>query len=588
MNARMVGQRLWGLRRLVHVPRVLVSIALLGALLAGGALALGSLRPAQPTKLLPGQQLAWDLASSAAQTEGVQYASGAYLPGDRMVLYTRIAQPDRSEIRSWAQNQLQPFAKRFAALPGRETFMWMIDFGAEAGEQELLTVTFSRIAEPSFYRYISSSQSLSAQGRAPAADAAQVQPTAAPQVVQPADAAQVQPTAAPQAAQPADVAQAQPTAAPQVEEPGTPILSTTFDEQGTEKSLWLPLAGDWVSANGIYTQRNVDGYDFISMLDLEAQAHYQLDVKLRLGEGTMGGGFIYNAPVKTARAGAQIVDMDSQGSVLRWGRYDEKGAYIYQGSAKIDPPVSDGQWHSLRLVTHADTSVVSIDGVEIGTINNLSKSGFYGLTTSSNTVDFDSMDITRLEGPAADVQPEPTAAPAAELITSFADNFDDGSAQGWQVLGGTWQSIDKTYQQTDGNASDLGSSTAFQSDAYSMTVRLKRIDGDMGGGVYFNLAERNTKARSQMVNYTAGGKAIQWGHFDEGGNFVFEGQADVPDGNDGAWHVLNVQVKDGLATFALDGKEVAKDVKLTFTKGYIGLLVSHSKVAFDDFQVAAQ
>ena len=109
----------------------------------------------------------------------------------------------------------------------------------------------------------------------------------------------------------------------------------------------------------------------------------------------------------------------------------------------------------------------------------------------------------------------------------------------------------------------------------------------MGGGLYFNMAQRNDKMRSQMISYTRNGAAIQWGHFDEGGNFVFEDTADVPNGGDGAWHTLTVVVQQKQATFFLDQKLLARDVALTYTGGYVGLLVSNSKVAFDDFAITA-
>ncbi|HEX5688613.1 MAG TPA: family 16 glycoside hydrolase, partial [Roseiflexaceae bacterium] len=365
---------------------------------------------------------------------------------------------------------------------------------------------------------------------------------------------------------------------------GQPLLASNFDEAGSVASAWLPLSGAWQAHDGIYSQSDNTGYDYISFLNLAPQTHYSFETKLRLGEGDMGGGFVYNVPGLDERAGAQIVDFDNKGGFLRWGRYDDTGAYTYEGGVKVDPPINDGQWHDLRLVTHAGTSVVSLDGRDVGTIANTRTSGYLGLLTSKTKVDFDNVNVTILAengAPAA----QPTAAPTQ---ANFADDFADGDAKGWQVLSGTWQVIDNAYQQTNPSGSDLGSIAAFQSDSYSATVRLKRIDGDMGGGLYFNLAQRDKKSRSQMISYTQSGKALQWGHFDDGGNFVFEGSAPTPDGGDGEWHTLGVQVKDGKATFTLDGEQVAKDVALTYTSGYLGLLASNSKVAFDDIQFVRQ
>ncbi|KPV50705.1 hypothetical protein SE17_25340, partial [Kouleothrix aurantiaca] len=384
----------------------------------------------------------------------------------------------------------------------------------------------------------------------------------------------------------------QSSAAPTVSVSTEPLLASTFDETNPAKSPWLPLSGDWQAHDGIYSQRDNTGYDFISMMNLAPQSNYALESKLRLGEGDMGGGFIYNVPNPTTRAGAQIVDFDNKGGFLRWGRYDDKNAYIYEGGVKIDPPINDGQWHDLRLTTHAAASTIALDGRELGQIKNTSTSGSLGLVTSKTKVDFDNVNVTILPGDtavptaqAAAPTTQPTAGPAA---ADFKDDFADGDTKGWQVLSGTWQNIDASYQQTSTSGSDLGSVSPFQSDSYTATARLKRLDGDMGGGMYFNMAQRDKKNVSQMINYTEGGKSLQWGHFDDGGNFVFEGSAPVPDGSDGEWHTLGVAVKDGKATFTLDGTVIKKDAELAYTSGYVGLLASNSKIAFDNINFQEQ
>ncbi|MEI7770211.1 MAG: hypothetical protein WCI67_09500 [Chloroflexales bacterium] len=581
MITRLPIRQIWSWCSGLRLPRLLVSAALLGALALGVVMALRALQPAAPAQILPGQALAWDIARAAARSGDVQIASGAYLPGDRVLLYTRTSLTDQARIRSWALAQLGPFADRLAKLSARESLTWVIDYGADPGAQEAITVPVGRAADPAYYRYVSASPGLLAAGAAaPPAAAAPTGATAQP-AAQPAQPAPAGATAAAAAA----------TTAPAAVD-GQPLLTTSFDESAGAASIWLPLSGTWTIAGGIYSQSDNSGYDFISMMNLAPQAHYRLDAKLRLGDGQMGGGFIYNAPSTASRAGAQNVDFDQKGGFLRWGRYDDKGAYVYQGGVAIAKPISDGQWHNLSLVTHVGSSVISLDGQQIGTITNTSQAGHVGLITSVTKVDFDSVQLSVLPETAGAVAPVATALPAATatITTSagFSDDFADGNTQGWQVLSGTWQNIAGVYQQTDLTGSDLGSVTPFQSGSYTATVRLQRLDGDIGAGFYFNMAQRDSKSRSQMINYTQGGKALQWGHFDEGGNFVFEGSAPVADGNDGQWHTIGMSVAGGKATFSMDGNEVATDVSLTYASGYVGLLASHSKVAFDDVQIKPQ
>ncbi|NCC34814.1 MAG: DUF1080 domain-containing protein, partial [Chloroflexia bacterium] len=367
----------------------------------------------------------------------------------------------------------------------------------------------------------------------------------------------------------------------------TPLLTSTFEDEGQTETLWRSLAGDWVMANGVYAQRNADGYDFLSLLDLPPQAHYSIETQLRLDSGTMGGGIIYNAPNLTSRNGAQLVDLDQSGAFLRWGHYEADGTYRYDGGTALDPDIGDGQWHTLRVVTHGATSTVWVDGREIAQISNLSVAGHVGLSTSQAQVSFD--DVAVLALPEGVTLPPPAASSQVRTsMTSLIDDFDDGDAKGWQVLNGTWQNLEGTYRQTSTSGADLSSVSLFQGDRYTATVQLQRLDGTMGGGLLFNMARRDSKSRSQIVNYTQDGKVLQWGHFDEGGNFVFEGSAEVPDGSDDAWHTLSLSVDDGKVTIILDEEIVATDVELTYTSGYVGLLASNSSVAFDDVAFVAK
>ncbi len=598
-------------------------------LLIGAFLAWHSLRPSAPAELLPGQTLAWEMAQAIGHAPGVQLASGAYLPGDTLLLYSRINDTDRTHVRDWAATQLEPFADRLGTMNKAETLKWVIDFGTKTVEQEVIIAPLNRAADATLHDYVSATLGVftstvaSTVAPAPAAqNAAAVAPKAAATV-----AATGASTVTQQVATQVVANSAAALPAPQ---------SLTFDNAANISKDWQALSGDWAANNGIYSQRNKAGYDYISMLNLAPQTHYQIEARLRLVDGDMGGGFVYNAPRNDSRVGAQSVDMDKQGTFLRWGRYDAKGNYIYGGGGKLNPPVNDGQWHSLQLLTHATTSTVSVDGRVIGQITNASPTGYLGLTTSQAHVDFDNVRVTIL-GPAenvpaatlaalANVTPQanvtasvnntapanntpatnPSAAnvaPSVVVTTAlpitvataplshtviFTDAFANGNMNRWRVLNGTWQFVDQTYQQLSTGGTDLGSISTFQGDTYTVTVRMRRLDGSMGAGLYYNMQQRDAKMHSQMINYTQGGKAVQWGHFDEGGNFVFEGIAAVPDGNDGQWHVLSAGIAGGKATFTLDDKRIATNVALTYPNGYVGLLVSTSKVAFDDVKIVAQ
>ena len=545
-----------------------------------------------------GEQLARQVTEALKGASGVQVAAGAYVPGDSLWLYSRIEETDREKVRLWALQQLQAFHQLLTPIAANERLQWVIDFGPAAMDQEIIVVPLNQVTDTTSYRYISSTADLVTN------DAA----ATTPQTTATVAAVRASPNTVPVTAPLLDASTVagQPAVIDSAEHaPTQPTLNQfAFDEPNAEAQFWSSLSGDWVMANGLYSQQRTTGFDYISMLTLEAQRHYQFEAQLRMVEGEMGGGFIYNAPAPDERRGAQMVDFVEQGSILRWGRYDEQGNYVYEGAVQVAPAMNDGQWHTLQLLTHATTSTVTLDGRILGQIVNTSPQGYLGLTTSQAHVEFDNVIITTLAAgepistTTAWLPETPTGAPPATIMTDratagnvFQDDFANGNGKPWRVLNGAWQFIDQSYQQRSLVGLDLGSISTFQGETYTVTVRLQRLAGAMGGGLYFNMAQRDDQKRSQMISYTRDGKAIQWGSFDEGGNYVLEQVVDVPtgsDGGDGAWHTITVAVQQGKATFRLDGTILAQAVPLTYTSGYVGLFVSNSQVAFDDFMIVTR
>jgi len=558
---------------------LLLGMTLLVSLLVGVWLTQRLLWPAAPAATITGELVARQMATAIQSSPGVQSAAGAYLPGDSLLLYSRIDATDRAEVRLWALLQLKPFHQQLTPMTA-ERLQWVIDFGPNAAEQEIILVPLDQVADPTQYSYFSSTPGLLTNvAPAPAAAGAagiEAQPTVA------AAATPLASIAAPAAVDSTTTAPAE--AARNV---------FTFDDPATSAQNWSALAGDWVIENGSYSQRRTAGYDYISMLNLAQQNNYQLEAQIRLITGEMGGGFIYNAPARDTRQGAQVVDFVEQGAFLRWGRYDEQGNYIYEGGVSVDPPINDGQWHTLQLLTHATTSTVTVDGRVLGQINNSSPQGYLGLTASQAHVEFSNIVVMGLGDDGAAIGADAAQSTSGQSVpgaptAGFADDFVTGSGSRWRVLNGVWQFADQSYQQMSTVGLDLGSISTFQGETYTATVRLQRLAGSMGGGLYFNMAQRDNKMRSHVINYTSEGKALQWGYFDEGGNFVLVQAVDVPDGGDGAWHKLSVAVQQGQATFTLDDEVIAQAVPLTYRSGYVGLFVSNSQVAFDDFTIVTQ
>ncbi|MEM7800911.1 MAG: family 16 glycoside hydrolase [Chloroflexota bacterium] len=338
---------------------------------------------------------------------------------------------------------------------------------------------------------------------------------------------------------------------------------------------WAPLTGEWVVNNGIYEQVNLAGFDYVTMFEMDPLEHYSLEGELRMVDGENGGGFIYNAPDPNTRIGAHVVDFTDSGRFLRWGYYDENSSFVFTDGVQLDPGLSDGAFHNLRLVTHETETRVFVDGVEVGLIENQNSGGHLGLTASQARIQFDDLLITQLP-------------PETSLLNGdFVDGFDGAFPENWRTISGDWQIIDSEFHQTDVNGFDLTTVSNFAAEDFIFSTRVRLVGGVMGAGIIYNMQSDDTIAGSHMFNFTQFGEALQWGRFNESGDFVFQGIANVDDASDGGWHELELVVQNGRSRIIYDGIILAENVPLTYESGFIGLLVSTSHVAFDDIQVTS-
>ena len=108
----------------------------------------------------------------------------------------------------------------------------------------------------------------------------------------------------------------------------------------------------------------------------------------------------------------------------------------------------------------------------------------------------------------------------------------------------------------------------------------------MGGGLMFNMQQRDDKALSHMISFTGRGTFLQWGSFDASGVFVYQAGANIPNVSDGNWHELAVEVYETTYNILLDGVLVATDIPLVYNDGFVGLFDGQSWVAYDNVRLS--
>ena len=329
-----------------------------------------------------GQQAAYTIASSTLYNPDVEYASGAYLPGEGIVLYSRVA--GDVEQGSWFTAQLAAHEALLAEMAAGESLTWIVDYGTPL-QQIVMQAPLQQAGAVTNQQFIANAiEGLPFDPvKAPPAPQVEAEPDVEPAPAEPVvDEAPVEPEP-----EPVEEAVADPIIEPAAVEPLTAgVVASNFE---ADADGWAPLNGSWRVVEGQYVQEDASGFDYISMLDKAAFANYTVDTDLRyLGDG-LSAGLVVGAPDVSSRAGAQIIDLTDQGSFLRWGRYDESGNYVYDGGMALETSLGDGQWHTLRLIARPDGIEIYLDGQLMATIENGNPAGGrVGLVTSQAEVAF--------------------------------------------------------------------------------------------------------------------------------------------------------------------------------------------------------
>ncbi|GEM_PF-1047935 len=177
---------------------------------------------------------------------------------------------------------------------------------------------------------------------------------------------------------------------------------------------------------------------------------------------------------------------------------------------------------------------------------------------------------------------------AREPVT-FRDDFSsytlgaDGSPV-WKPFLGKWEMKDGRYFQTVNDQYDQGSSLDVRpTGRYTISVKVRAEGGPAGGGLFWNMTNRETRANCQMARVDP--EFVIWGWEDTAGAFQQTGIYNTGVTSDSE-HTLSIAVDTDLGKYnvLLDGKIVGKNADLRFYEGYCGIQSSLAN-SFDDFEV---
>ena len=183
---------------------------------------------------------------------------------------------------------------------------------------------------------------------------------------------------------------------------------------------------------------------------------------------------------------------------------------------------------------------------------------------------------------------------------AFEDDFSsykDGNTglPVWQPIAGTWVMRDGEYHQTTPQGYDFCATVNVRvSGDYRIETSTRLVQGIQEGGFLFNIPSRFSKNGSQMVRF-CGQPQLWCGPFSGGGGFSLANTIGTGKARDDEkWMTLTVTVRNskGVYDIAVDGKEVAKDLRLSNVlepgkSGYVGLVACRGHIAYDWVKVTA-
>ncbi|MBK8020820.1 MAG: hypothetical protein IPK19_05160 [Chloroflexi bacterium] len=156
------------------------------------------------------------------------------------------------------------------------------------------------------------------------------------------------------------------------------------------ETTFTGVSGDWISENGVITQRTAEMRDFLTTSGIQAE-RYIVSIDITLPElatsPDAGGGLVFHMGGRENLAGGHMVRFHRGGQELLWGWYDASGVFQYEAGQPLT--LSDARTHTLTVNVRADQYDVAVDGTAV--LNGIplrSAGGWIGLLSFGGGVSF--------------------------------------------------------------------------------------------------------------------------------------------------------------------------------------------------------
>ena len=170
----------------------------------------------------------------------------------------------------------------------------------------------------------------------------------------------------------------------------------------------------------------------------------------------------------------------------------------------------------------------------------------------------------------------------AEGTVLYGSGFDgDGD---YLILSGSWEESGSSLNQLKDCGYDY---TALlrtpQVEYFRYESTLRAIEGTNGGGLVFNQSSEHTRSGAMVVDLANAGTQLRWGQYDALGYYNYIGGVDVAGSGTST---IAVEVRGSSIDVFFNGALVGSTTT-DQPGGYVGLLATRSKVAFEDVLLTA-
>lgn len=343
--------------------------------------------------------IASDMTVAIQQDAATTNASSAYVRESGVVLMVTTAGLLPSEMSTWLDSLITPFAERLAGLPEGEGLLVAMHFSDAPGFDRLVRMEADGVTDPATWKTVPITGGLpqamvaenatngTANGTANGAANGATQTTVAAQE-------STQTTAAANEGAVTTVPSAEAPVTTAAAAGGTAAGDVVSDDFANGDGQWKSLAGSWAVVDGVYQQTDGLGFDLITRLDKTIPAAYQFEVRMRgIGGAPLNAGILLAQANPGTREGAVVIDLVDNGGYVRWGKYAAVGgAYEFVGGVALEAPLDPAEWHTLKVVVKGETTIVYINDQQIGDAG-LVGAGGVGLVVSQSTVEFDDVKV---------------------------------------------------------------------------------------------------------------------------------------------------------------------------------------------------